>query len=270
MFVCCGYSCTKCRLNLEKFSRQSLKHAPEALPPTTCKSAPFPSHVIMASKKTTQAQKAAKTDVVVGEPTLKVVSLDELKVELEKLHKPWMDEFSAKLDTALNSITVYVDGQISQVSSRIDSLEARQEKAQGQEVWAVIQGLPKNQNESAPELRAKVDQMLDIIGVPVMISECFRMGRAEANPNYIPIVKLRLESREQVQQLIKNARRLQSSKFDKVFVRESKPLWARNLEFNIRELAKSQGMGFARGRVSRDGRRGINIGNRPASETDRR
>ena len=36
---------------------------------------------------------------------------------------------------------------------------------------------------------------------------------------------------------------------DRVFLRESRPQWARDLEFNIRAIARNQGMRFSRGRI---------------------
>ena len=41
---------------------------------------------------------------------------------------------------------------------------------------------------------------------------------------------------------IKHAKRLRFSDMDRVFIRESRPQWARDLEFNICAIARNQGM----------------------------
>ena len=98
-----------------------------------------------------------------------------------------------------------------------------------------------------------VQKIHDAIGVGHLdIIECFRMGRS-TNPNYIPIIKVRMASREAVQLVLKNAGRLKNNDdFGRVFIRESKPQWARNLEFNIKALAKRSDLTFTRGRISSD------------------
>ena len=50
------------------------------------------------------------------------LSLEDLKKELELLHKPWMQEFADKLDGAVKSLSDYVDGQVSQVVARVEKV----------------------------------------------------------------------------------------------------------------------------------------------------
>ena len=88
-------------------------------------------------------------------------------------------------------------------------------------------------------LRLKVDEVLDAVGVnpSTIVQECFRMGHSH-NPSYVPIIKVRLENREVVQKAIKQSGRLSRAGFHKVFIRESRPQWARDLEYNIRTMSK--------------------------------
>ena len=83
------------------------------------------------------------------------------------------------------------------------------------------------------------------------IKEVFRMGHS-LNPSYIPIVKVRLGSRDMVQKAVKQAGRLKregDEGYDRVYIRESRPQWARNLEHNIRVMSKAHNLPMERGRI---------------------
>jgi hypothetical protein len=115
---------------------------------------------------------ASKVSTGVDETSLqpiRVLSIDILKGELEALHRPWIDEFSAKLEDAVSKLAAYVDTQMSQVVARVDDLEKRHHDAQGPEVWMVIQGLPKASDESPTSLRTHVEDLISVINVKAPI-----------------------------------------------------------------------------------------------------
>ena len=155
-----------------------------------------------------------------------VLSLEELKQELLPLVGK-IDQFTDKLDTVVRNLTEYVDSQIGQVSSRVEKVEKELVRAQGTDTWLVVQGVEVGETETPVSLRAKVDEVLDAVGVDpsTSVQECFRMGHSH-NPSYVPIIKVRLENREVVQKAIKQSGRLRRAGFHKVFIRESRPQWA--------------------------------------------
>ena len=93
------------------------------------------------------------------------LSLEDLKKELELLHKPWMQEFAHKLDGAVKS-TDYVDGQVSQVVARVEKVEkvVSEMQAQGPEAWLVIQGLPVPRGETPEMLLDKTISIMRVVG----------------------------------------------------------------------------------------------------------
>ena len=58
-----------------------------------------------------------------------------LKKELDLLHEPWIKDFGDKLNEAVSTLTNYVDTQIGQLSSRIESVERVQKE------WCWLNGI---------------------------------------------------------------------------------------------------------------------------------
>ena len=125
-------------------------------------------------------------------------------------------------------------------------------QAQGPEAWLVIQGLPVSHGGTPEMLLDKTVRIMRVVGlVAGDIKETFRMGHS-LNPSYIPIVKVRLSSRDLVQKAVKQAGRLKregDGEYDRVFIRESRPQWARNLEHNIHVMSKAHNLPMERGRI---------------------
>ncbi len=151
-------------------------------------------------------------------------------------HTKIREEIKAKAEEAKD----YCDGEISRVMVRVEDLEKQVNPRDDISLFLVIQNLDVPIDCHDPKLSEEVENIFKEIGVAhlVKIEESFRMGRS-ANPRYIPITKVRLHSKEQVQIVLKAASRLRGSqRYARVFLRESTPKYARDMEANFRFLAK--------------------------------
>ena len=152
------------------------------------------------------------------------------------------------------NIIISSDQEIS-VLIRLEKVE-KDKTPPGSEVWLVAQNLPKVVGESPQQAHEKVSELFEIMGVgDLNIVQCFRTGRSDSL-RYIPVMKIELDSKDAVQRAIMAGPKLQRSIFSQVFVRESRPQWVRNQDFNIRELARRQGLTLTRGRIQQDHRQG--------------
>ena len=200
-------------------------------------------------------QKSTKEDVDIQ--PCQVLTLDILRAELERVLTNLVTEFSSKIDLVVNTLKDemknYIDQEISVLIRRLEKVE-KDKTPPGSEVWLVAQNLPKVVGESPQQAHEKVSELFEIMGVSDLnIVQCFRTGRSDSH-RYIPVMKIEQESKEAVQRAIKAGHKLQRSIFSNVFVRESRPQWVRNQDFNtpgfnIRELARRQGFTMTRGRI---------------------
>ena len=170
-----------------------------------------------------------------------------LKLELDRMHKPLLEEFSKKVEVVAAELKSYVDQEVSLLVERISKVEKKVDTP-GPENWLVIQNLKQDEGETPPLLQTKVEKVFRAIGVESPVTQCFRRGRSD-NPRYVPIVKVELSTRAAADRIRSESRRLKQTDFSDVFIRESRPQHVRDQEHNIRALAKSQGLTFARGRI---------------------
>ena len=177
-----------------------------------------------------------------------VITLGNLRQELEKLHDPLLERFAEKVNAIAKDLKDYVDNEVGLIVTRLEALENRSRNGEGAvgngvggagaddiREWLVVERLKFEDDE---DLKFKISTLFEDMGVgDVSKKQVFRMGKSD-NPRYIPVVKVQLGAAREVQAVVKNGHKLKHLK-PGVYVRESRPKWVRDSEHNFRTLARS-------------------------------
>lgn len=167
------------------------------------------------------------------------LTLLDLRAELLKLD----DSFATKLNAVVTQVTEYVDTQLGQIYPRIDKIEEENDRRTEEESWLVIHGISQQDDESPQSLDKTITTILQDIGSTAsnIKESTFRVGTTK-------IIKTRFHSKHETQQVVKLAYRLKKN-HPGIFLRESRPQWARDLDWNVRAMAKAQGLSIKKGRI---------------------
>lgn len=152
------------------------------------------------------------------------------------------EEINDIVANKIAEVTNYIDNEIKIMTRRIEDIEKKQVSnlmasevnVNNEDCYIIVQGLKPTEKENTI---ARVGDLLDVMRCDVRVEDAVRIG-AGTN-NYCPLIKFRVPSKENARAVLRARFVLKDSdKYRKVYVRQSKPKWQRDIEANFKILMR--------------------------------